>query len=170
MRTGKAPSEKSNLQDADVLMIGGGLVGSVAARALSASGFRVIVVDGTDPATATDTAFDGRASAISASSERMLSAIGIWPYLMDEVAPILDIRVADGASPLFLHYDHHDVGAGPLGYLAENRHIRLAALKALECDAGVTMLAPMRVETLMRDRTGVIATLSDGREISASLA
>ncbi|MEX2312235.1 MAG: FAD-dependent monooxygenase, partial [Rhodospirillales bacterium] len=39
-----------------------------------------------------------------------------------------------------------------------------------ERDTGVTMLAPMRVETLKRDRAGVIATLSDGREISASLA
>ena len=156
--------------DADVLIIGGGLVGSIAARALSASGFRVIVVDGTDPATMVDVAFDGRASAISAASERMLSAIGIWPHLADMVAPILDIRVADGASPLFLHYDHREVGAGPLGYLAENRHIRQAAMTALANDDAVTLLAPMRVETLTRDRTGVVATLSDGRKISAALA
>ena len=156
--------------DADVLIIGGGLVGSIAARALSASGFRVIVVDGTDPATMVDVTFDGRASAISAASERMLSAIGIWPHLADAVAPILDIRVADGASPLFLHYDHREVGAGPLGYLAENRHIRQAAMTALANDDAVTVLAPMRVETLTRDRTGVVATLSDGRAISAALA
>ena len=117
---------------ADILVVGGGLVGAIAARALAQSGFEVAVIDGTDPGDAKDAAFDGRASAIAAASERLLSSIGVWPYLQAEVAPILDIRVADGRSALFLHYDHEDVGEGPLGYLAENRHIRIAALDALK--------------------------------------
>jgi 2-octaprenyl-6-methoxyphenol hydroxylase len=155
---------------ADILVVGGGLVGAVAARALSHAGFRVIVIDGTDPADAMDAAFDGRASAIAAASERLLTAIGVWPYMVDDVAPILDIRVADGASPLYLHYDHLDVGEGPLGYLCENRHIRKAALQALRDDDNVTFLAPLRVEHLERGPGGVQATLSDGRRVGARLA
>ncbi|MEQ8319611.1 MAG: UbiH/UbiF/VisC/COQ6 family ubiquinone biosynthesis hydroxylase [Rhodospirillales bacterium] len=155
---------------ADILIIGGGLVGSVAARALSETGFRVVVVDGMDPADAMDAAFDGRASAIAAASERLLSAIGIWPHLADEVAPILDIRVADGASALFLHYDHEDVGDGPLGYLAENRHIRKAALQSLGEDEKAIYLAPVRVETLERAPDGVHARLSNGSDVRARLA
>lgn len=165
-----ADSSKTSPLTADILIIGGGLVGSVAARALSQAGFQVVVVDGTDPADAIDAAFDGRASAIAAASERLLSAIGVWPHMMDDVAPILDIRVADGTSPLFLHYDHEDVGEGPLGYLAENRHIRKAAVQALKGDAKVTFLAPFRVESLERDANCARARLSDGREVRASLA
>ncbi len=155
---------------ADILVVGGGLVGAIAARALARSGFEVAVIDGTDPGDAKDAAFDGRASAIAAASERLLSSIGVWPYLKAEVAPILDIRVADGRSALFLHYDHEDVGEGPLGYLAENRHIRIAALDALKDDPRITFLAPLRVETLERDAGGVRATLSDGRAVNARLA
>jgi len=155
---------------ADILIVGGGLVGAVAARALSQAGFAIIVVDGTDPADAIDAAFDGRASAIAAASERLLSAIGVWEYLEEDVAPILDIRVADGASPMFLHYNHDDVGEGPLGYLAENRHIRKAATQALGGDTNVTFLAPLRVDALARDAGGVRATLSDGRTVTARLA
>ena len=165
-----AQKSPPKMPQSDVLIIGGGLVGSVAARALSCSGFRVTVVDGTDPRDIMDIAFDGRASAIAAASERLLSAIGIWPNLVKDVAPILDIRVTDGKSPLFLHYDHEDVGAGPLGYLAENRHIRRAAQMTLADDPGVTFLAPMRVETLTRGASGVVATLSDGTAVSAALA
>lgn len=154
----------------DILIVGGGLVGAVAARALSTSGFDVVVIDGTDPADAADAAFDGRASAIAAASERLLSAIGVWPHLENEVAPIMDIRVADGRSPLFLHYNHEDVGEGPLGYLAENRHIRIAAMAALADDPRVTFIAPMRVEGLKRNASGVRATLADGGTVDARLA
>jgi 2-octaprenyl-6-methoxyphenol hydroxylase len=155
---------------ADILIVGGGLVGGVAARALSHAGFDVLVVDGTDPAAAASAAFDGRASAIASASERLLSAIGIWPYLEEDVAPILDIRVADGASASYLHYDHEDVGEGPLGYLTENRHIRGAVLRALGNDDGVRFLAPMRVDSLARDAHGIRAQLSDGRDVQATLA
>ena len=159
-----------NVSTADILIVGGGLVGAVAARALSNSGLSVIVVDGQDPSLATAAAFDGRASAVAAASKRLLAAIGIWPYLENDVSPILDIRVADGASPMFLHYDHEDVGVGPLGYLAENRHIRCSALSALKNDPNIIFLAPMRVEELVRDSNLVTATLSDGSVVSASLA
>jgi 2-octaprenyl-6-methoxyphenol hydroxylase len=164
--------ETNSLNDstADILIVGGGLVGAVAARALSNFGLSVIVVDGQDPSLATAAAFDGRASAVAAASKRLLTAIGIWPYLENDVSPILDIRVADGTSPMFLHYDHEDVGVGPLGYLAENRHIRCAALSALEKDPNIIFLAPMHVEKLARDSNLVTAILSDGSVVTASLA
>lgn len=164
------PAAPARNLDADILIVGGGLVGGVAAQALAGAGFRVVVVDGADPATATAAGFDGRASAISAASERLLQATGIWPHLAPCASPILDIRVADGGSPLFLHYDHADVGAGPLGYLAENRHIRQAILAALADSPDVRLAAPMRVETLSRDSRGVHAGLADGRTVSAKLA
>lgn len=156
--------------DRDILIVGGGLVGGAAARALAGAGFAVTVVDGTPPSDAKSAAFDGRASAIAAASERFLAANGIWRHLEAEVAPILEIRVADGKSPLFLHYDHADVGLGPLGYLAENRHIR-AAIEAANQQAGdVETVQPMRVERLERDMGGVAATLADGRTVTARLA
>lgn len=170
--TDKTLNSKSS--HADILIVGGGLVGGVAARALGDAGFSVAVIDGADPKTATAAGFDGRASAIAAASERLLDAIGVWPHLSADVCPILDIRVADGKSPMFLHYDHDDVGLGPLGYLAENRHIRRAVLASLaddlDGDGQIIFHAPMRVEDLKRDGVGVTATLSDGSKITAKLA
>lgn len=164
----------SERHHADIIIVGGGLVGGVAARALGDAGFSVAVIDGEDPKTATAAGFDGRASAIAAASERLLSSIGVWPHLSTDICPILDIRVADGQSPMFLHYDHDDVGLGPLGYLAENRHIRRAVLASLSdnlvSDGLIDFRAPMRVNELERDGAGVTAILSDGSQISASLA
>ena len=42
---------------------------------------------------------------------------------------MLDIRVSEGASRLFLHYDHREVGNEPFGHMLENRVLRCALLE-----------------------------------------
>ncbi|MBM3928024.1 MAG: ubiquinone biosynthesis protein UbiH, partial [Sphingomonadales bacterium] len=59
---------------ADVLILGGGLVGSALGVALSAHGLTSIIVDIADKDTILAAGFDGRASAIASAPYRMLSA------------------------------------------------------------------------------------------------
>ncbi len=154
---------------ADVLIIGGGLVGAAQAVALATAGIRVCVVDMIDPAKGQDTGFDGRASAIALATQRVLATIGVWQQLGSDPAPILDIRVSDGPSLLFLHYDHQDIGDEPFGYMVENRHIRRGLMdRLLELD-NITFMAPARIANLDRTAAGVSATLSDGQQINARL-
>ena len=153
----------------DVLVVGGGMVGLTLAAALGGVGLRVAVVDRTDPAHLLDAAFDGRTSAIAHGSKRALDAIGLWPALAPDAEPILDIRVSDGASPLFLHYDHREVGA-PLGYIVENRAIRRTLFAHLRGLANVTLKAPMSVAGLETRPGAVEATLGDGTAVRAALA
>ena len=83
---------------ADVIIFGGGLVGLALASALDSVGLSAIVVDPADPAPRTDAAFDGRTSAVSSSSMRMLEAVGVaehWPTRL----PDRRIAVADGLRP-----------------------------------------------------------------------
>lgn len=155
--------------DVDVLIVGGGFVGAGLAAALAATPLRVCMVDRADPAAALDATFDGRAFAISASNQRMLDGIGLWPYLAATAAPILDIRVSDGPSLLFLHYDHRDVGEGPMGYMVENHHLRRALHDRLADCPGLVNLAPAEVATLERDGAGVAASLTDGRRVRARI-
>ncbi|MFO1189384.1 MAG: UbiH/UbiF/VisC/COQ6 family ubiquinone biosynthesis hydroxylase [Alphaproteobacteria bacterium] len=154
---------------ATVVVIGGGFAGLTLAKALADAGITTIVVEGEDPARATDTAFDGRASALALASRRIFEALALWPAIVPHAAPILDIRVADGASRLFLHYDHRDVGDEPFGYIVENRHLRIALLDRVPNTAGVAFLAPARVVELDRRPNGAVVTLSDGRIVKASL-
>ena len=62
---------------ADVIILGGGLVGLALAAALDSSGLSSIVIDPADPAARKDASFDGRTSAVSSSSKRMFDTIGI---------------------------------------------------------------------------------------------
>jgi 2-octaprenyl-6-methoxyphenol hydroxylase len=156
--------------DADVLIIGGGLVSGTLACALGGAGLDVVVVDRDDPGTALDAAFDGRASAIARASQRLLLGVGLWTDLKARATPILDIRVADGSSPLSLHYDHRAVSDQPFGYMIENRDIRRALAERLAALATVRYLAPATVGDLDRSPVGAEARLADGRRVRAMLA
>src|SRR5215216_2368116 len=112
---------------ADVIIFGGGLVGLALASALDSSGLSAIVVDPADPGMRTGHAFDGRTSAVSSSSMRMLETIGVTPRLGEPGCPIRKIQVADGLEPGGLAFEPDD--NEPLGVMHENRHLR-AALQA----------------------------------------
>src|SRR5947208_15451224 len=103
---------------ADVIIFGGGLVGLALASALDSSGVSAILVDPADPASRKDASFDGRTSAVSSSSMRMLQAIGVVDHLPAPGCPIIRIAVADGLEPGGLHFHAED--AEPLGWMHEN--------------------------------------------------
>lgn len=154
---------------ADVLIIGGGLVGGALACALGQVGMPVAVVDSAPPETVLKAGFDGRASAVAFSSQRLLEAIGVWARVAGEAAPILDIRVSDGESPLFLHYHHAEVGDQPFGYMVENRVLRRALIEGMRALPSVRLLAPARCSRLRRAEPGVDAELASGERVRAQL-
>ena len=154
----------------DVIILGGGLNGAAMGLALAHGGLRSVVIDYADPKTILTANYDGRTCAIAAASRSVLDVIGAWKYMADEAEPILDIRIADGTSPLFLHYDHKDVGNQPLGYIVENLITRGALYRAIAETDLVDMIAPARVEAIARDQGGMTVTLADGRSIRGSLA
>ena len=154
---------------ADVLVVGGGLVGGPMACALAEAGLTVAAVEMGDPNEALSAGFDGRASAVALSSRRLLEGVGIWDKVKSEAAPILDIRVSEGESRLFLHYDHREVGDEPLGHMVENRFIRRGTLERIQEIPNIQLLAPMRITKLERGPGLVDATLADGRHIRAPL-
>ena len=157
-------------ETAEVLVVGAGMVGLTLACALAGAGVEVVVVDRADPAALTDAGFDGRVSSIAHGSQRALAALGLWDGLAEHAQPILEIRVADGDSPLFLHYDHRDLGAAPLGYICENRRIRQALFAAAAGLDRLRMLAPCGSARLVRERGAVEARLEGGGAVRARLA
>jgi len=154
---------------ADVLIVGGGMVGLSLAAALGGAGLDVIVIDREDPAAQTEDAYDGRASAIAYGSGRALDGVGVWAAMAPDAEPILDIRVSDGASLLFLHYDHREAGDAPLGHIVENQAIRRALIPHVGGLDTVRMRAPARLAGLERSAAGVEATLDDGTRVRAAL-
>ncbi len=152
---------------ADVIIFGGGLVGLALASALDSSGLSSMIVDPADPAPRGDAAFDGRTSAVSSSSMRMLETIGVASHLAEPGCPIRRIAVADGLAPGGLHFDPDD--GEPLGFMHENRNLRKALHSRAEAGKNVWLLWKSRVASVERDEHCVFVALEDGRKLSAPL-
>ncbi len=153
--------------DTDIIIAGGGLVGNALAIALAQGGMRVHVVDPLPRAQQTEAAFDGRTSAISTASVRVLEAIGAWQHIGPLVQAIHDIRVCDQDKPGYVHYSDKEVGE-PFGYIVENNILRRGLYLALEATSGIT-LSTDKVVGFTRAPGSITAELEGGARLTAPL-
>jgi 2-octaprenyl-6-methoxyphenol hydroxylase len=176
-------SETSD-RTAEIVIVGGGMVGLTLALALDQAGLDVLVLDAAPPATTLDAGFDGRASAIAFASFKMWRSLGVADRLEGAFERINDIMVTDGRAPdglrkggpsaLRLHFDHRELGERgaeeALGYMVENRAIRRALLEAVSAKPGITLRAPVKVRGVSSGPDGARIALDGGETISARLA
>lgn len=154
---------------ADVSIVGGGMVGMSLAIALAVQGHDVALVERTPLAAQLQPDFDGRVSAISWSSRNLFKHIGAWERLEEHAQPINEIRVSDNDSYAFVHYHAEGLAGHPFGYLAENRYIRHALqLRAAELK-NITLLAPRNVQSSERDTYSTRLILDGGDTVHAPL-
>lgn len=161
-------------QHSDILIVGGGLNGAVMALAASQSGFSVTLVDALDSTLQTTPNFDGRSYALALASTRLLKGIGLWDALEDTAQPMLDIKVADGRanegpSSFFMHFDHREINAGPMGYMVEDRRLRPVLHAAISSDDSITYIANTRVISEQETASGITVACDSGASFTARL-
>ena len=166
---------------ADVIIAGAGLTGATLGLALAGAGIEPVLVDPQPFEAQIAPTFDGRASAIAFSSFRQWRALGLGPALEPHAQRIEQIMVTEGrgagaAAPrpggAFLRFDAAEIAercAGePLGYMIENRVSRAALAEAVTA-AGLRVLAPARVASVVYGPAAAEVTLADGRILRAPL-
>lgn len=170
--------------DYDVAVAGGGLAGLTLALALHKAGARVLLADAEPLSARVEPAFDGRSSALAYTSFRMLDAIGAGARLREreqiqriESILVVDGRPGDGVrrggfGPFSLQFDREEIAPGadgePLGFLAENRHTRLALAAEIEA-SGLDVRAPARATGMESGAAGAVLHFDDGSDVTASL-
>ena len=167
----------------DVVVSGGGLVGLTTALALESAGLAVCVIDALPFETQLAAAYDGRSCAIAYANMRLLDALGVGERLGANRGPINQILVSDGRphdglrkggpGPYFLHFDAAELSGAdegePLGWMVENRHMRMALLAEARTRAGLTLIDEVRAQDFDFDGPRATVTLSDGRTLEAAL-
>jgi 2-octaprenyl-6-methoxyphenol hydroxylase len=117
--------------DSEIIIVGGGLNGSLLAIAAAKIGFSTIVLDSKETHRDELNSFDARSYALAASSIRLLKNLDIFEDIRDCSQPILDIEILDGnlvqgPSQFSLHFDNNEIHDGPMGYMIEDRFIQKA--------------------------------------------
>ncbi|PTV95796.1 2-octaprenyl-6-methoxyphenol hydroxylase /2-octaprenyl-3-methyl-6-methoxy-1,4-benzoquinol hydroxylase [Rhodobacter aestuarii] len=161
-------------QDSDVLIAGGGLNGPALALALAQAGLSVTVIDAAPATRRAEDAFDGRAYALALGSQKLLTALGLWPAVAAKAQPINDVKAFDGrpgegVAPFFLHFDSRELDQKPVGYMLEDRFLYRALMAAVEANPQITLISETSVVAQEELPGGIKATLSDGRSLTGKL-
>lgn len=129
----------------DIVIGGGGMIGSCLALALAPLGLRIAVVEAVARQSAGQPSFDDRSTALSRSSQRTFSALGLWPAISAAATPITHIHISDRGRFGFSHIDAAEQQVEALGYVVINRVLGAVLQEALADVAGVDVLCPSRI-------------------------
>jgi 2-octaprenyl-6-methoxyphenol hydroxylase len=164
---------KTRQCDADVIIVGGGHAGLTLCALLATHDIKTICIDRDDPKDALKTTFDGRTTAISYGSRRVIDAGGAWDAVIADACPIRDIQILDSGSPVLLDFLVDDVAGNEtdvaFGWIVENRLLRRALFDRLATLKKATHIAPATVADFSRDDDAVTVHLADGRSFRAPL-
>lgn len=153
----------------DVIVIGGGLSGLTMAALLGSAGVDVVCIDREAPPITLTETFDGRTTAISWGSRKVLEAAGVWGTLDKAACPIRTIHILDGDSPVLLAFDSDEVGGRTFGWIAENLTLRQALYKRVAQLKTAQHIAPAAVSDFTLHDTHVSVHLADGRSFDGAL-
>ena len=159
--------------ECDVLIVGGGLVGSTLAHALAQASIRTVLLEERDPDRLEQPSFDDRVTALANGSQRILEGLGIWAALSASAVPIESIHISERGRFGTTRILAEEEGVPALGYTIENRVLGKAIWPELLAFESVVCEAPARLDSLTIEEDEVVATLAAGgrpKEVRAKLA
>ena len=160
--------------DSDIIVVGGGLNGSLLAIAAAKIGFSTIVLDSKETHSDELNSFDGRSYALAASSVRLLKNLDIFEDIRDCSQPILDIEILDGKlvqgpSQFSLHFDNNEIHDGPMGYMIEDRFIQKALFAKILASKRIDYKFDSKVIKHYRQGSYISVRLDNGQKLRTKL-
>jgi 2-octaprenylphenol hydroxylase len=151
----------------DVIIVGGGMVGSTLAVALSQqSSLNIALIEANAlPQAIENNQYDLRVSALSSASQTLLKNLAIWPLLQAErIAAYTDMHVWETPTSQ-VHFDCADIGEPLLGHIVENRNIQRAAIQRCQQINNISLIYPTKPIELVEQKL----VLENGQTLSADL-
>ncbi len=152
----------------DVLIVGGGMVGSALACALAELPLDVLLVEAHDVRALEQPSFDQRVTALANGSQQILAALGLWRAFEGYAEAIRSIHVSQRGRFGAVRIEAREEGVAALGYTVENARIGRALWDRIERAPRVRTLANARVRELTTDAAGAAAAIA-GRDGPSSV-
>jgi len=156
-------------QQADVVIIGGGMVGLGLACALKDTGFSVVVIERMEGTPRLSLGRDCRVSAIVAGTVEMLRGIGVWPYIGPKAQTIEGMRIFDDQRFGSVRFEAAEADMQELGFLVENSVLSEAMMQVVHESDAIEWCCPASVDDVHWKMSHVELKLSDGRVLHTPL-
>ncbi|MDN3700055.1 2-octaprenyl-3-methyl-6-methoxy-1,4-benzoquinol hydroxylase [Vibrio artabrorum] len=151
----------------DVVVVGGGMIGAATAIGLAKQGLRVAVIEGFSPeAFHQSQAMDIRVSAISQASADLLEELGAWQSIAAmRICSYKRLETWEH-SECRTRFNAESLDLPRLGYIIENRLIQLGLWAQFDTYDNLTLLCPEKLDTIEFGKTNIVK-LQSGLQVSA---
>ncbi|HEY2395657.1 MAG TPA: 2-octaprenyl-6-methoxyphenyl hydroxylase [Rudaea sp.] len=156
----------------DVLIVGGGLVGSSLAIALDGAGLRVALVEAVPQRVDLQPSYDERNLALARATVNALEALGVWSHVASRAMPIRRIHVSRQGEFGAARFDASRHGVDAFGAVLPARELGNGLLARLDACRELVRHAPAQLSAIVDDGATIVATLvtpAGERQISARL-
>ena len=154
----------------DVIIIGAGPAGLSFACSLIDLNLKVLVVDKSNEESISNPKPDGRETALTHNSLKILQKLGVWDLIdPTSVSPLKEAKVFDGDSDSLLNFAAKKSSIGALGYLVPNNLIRQALYNRASSSDNLTIINKMSVESVKTSVSDAEVSLSNGENINSKL-
>ncbi len=156
------------MQEFDVAILGGGMVGSTLALALSRlhdlQGHkpRILLIESRRPHSVDHPGFDARAIALSYGSQQAISELGLQTEFLSDSAAIRSIHVSDRGHLGRVELTAREYGIPQLGGVVELHTVGQRLLRRLETSPEICYRAPAQVRDLEFHDDSVVIHQVDG--------
>lgn len=151
------------MKNADVIIIGGGHVGTSLALALRDKA-DVILIDSLAPADRAHPKQDNRIFALAEGTKRVLETLGVWGFLSKTVAPIAHIHVSNKGSFGASRLHASDFSLPAMGYMCASADLQWSLQQAA---VGIDHRYPATCVAI--NPTAGTVTLNTGELLSANM-
>lgn len=173
-------ADRSGRTEADLVIVGAGMVGMTLACLLAPSGLNIKVLEsrpldlnGVAEAELAqrEAGFDPRVSALTAASQQVLTVAGAWSFMQQmRLSPYKSMNVWDGEGTGNIQFNCAELQEPCLGHIVENRVTLTALYQASVNLPNVELIDNAQLVSLSEQVAGRrLLTLSSGAEIDAGL-
>ena len=132
----------------DIAIVGGGLAGASLAVALAPLGYDIKVIEAVANKATEQPSYDDRTLALSHSSCRILSGIGLWEMLEADATAIRKIFITELHRPGRVVLDPAEMGLTAFGHVVEARRFGVAVTRLLEQISNIDVISPASVRDI----------------------
>jgi 2-octaprenyl-6-methoxyphenol hydroxylase len=136
--------------DCDMVIVGGGIVGTTLAAALKNSGLKIMLIEARSKEV---TIQKTQAYAFSPLSSRIYEGIGIWQDIFPYIGKYQHISLSDADYSQKVTFETKDLPGEHLGYVAQHNVVITALHKYLADCPNVTWLCPAEVINITTDQS-----------------
>ena len=155
----------------DIIICGGSMIGAATALQLASYGIRVALIESASVKKFSPSQpFDLRVSALSPQTISLLNSIGAWEYVLRKRCyPYRRLRVWEKSGFGDVTFEAHQINREELGFIVENRIIRIALWERISETAIIDVYCPANFNKFAYLNNLIKVTLDDGNQLSAKL-